>query len=108
MLKSINFSRKDEINATSATPLQNAKNEVVTVLGGAITERPDDSTGEMVRVGLITTKEYGVMSTISKTAIRCLDLIIDYMTEEHPETVEIKIKAEKSNAGREFITLELQ
>lgn len=108
MIKAVNFSRKDEINATSATPLQNAKNETVTMIGGAISERLDDATGEMIKVGLITTEEYGVMSTISKTAIRSLDLIIDYINEDKPEKVEVNVCARKSNAGREFITLELK
>ena len=47
-----------------------------------------------------------MMSGISATAIKSLDLIIDYM-EEVQEEIEVKIKVEKSNAGREFITLEI-
>lgn len=105
MLKSVNFSRKDEINSTSATPLQNAKNEVITMVAGAITTRPDNETGEEVTVGIIITDEYGAMSTISKTAIRGLDLVIDYMNEEKVNTCQLKVNCGKSNAGREFITL---
>lgn len=108
MLKSFNFTRKDEINSVSATPLQNAKNEVVTVKGCALSERPDSETGEVVKVGLLVTEEYGAMSTISKTAIRGIDMLIDYMTEENLETCEVGIRAGKSNAGREFITLEIK
>lgn len=108
MLKAYNFTRKDEINSQSATPLQNAKNEIVTMTAGAITERVDTETGEPVKVGLMVTNEYGTMSTISKTAVRGLDMIIDYMTDESIENAEILIKAGKSNAGREFITLELK
>lgn len=108
MVKSHNFTRKDEINATSATPLQNAKNETVTVTGGAITKRLDEETGEEVNVGLLVTVEYGTMSTISKTAIRGLDMIIDYMTDEELSELSVMIKCGKSNAGREFITLQIQ
>ena len=107
MVKSFNFTRKDEINSVSATPLQNAKNEKVTVVGGAITERPDRDTGEDVTVGLLVTEEYGAMSTISKTAIRGIDMLIDYMTDENAEKCEILIKAGTSKSGREFITIQI-
>lgn len=108
MLKGYNFTRKDEINAQSATPLQNAKNEDVTVVGCAITERPDADTGESIKVGLLVTKEYGAMSTISKTAIRGIELLVDYMTDESLTECVIYIKVGKSNAGREFITIEIK
>ena len=51
-----------------------------------------------------------MMSGISATAIKSLDLIIDYMDDlgdEAKEGVQLKIKSEKSNAGRDFITLEI-
>lgn len=105
MLKSYNFTKKDEINSVSATPLQKAKGEVITLKGAAITIRPDEN-GEDKEVALLSTVERGMMSGISETAIRSLDLIIDYM-EEVQEDIEVKIKADTSNAGREFITLEI-
>lgn len=108
MISSYNFTRKDEINSVSATPLQNAKGEIVTVKGCAVTERPDPDTGESVKVGLLVTEEYGAMSSISKTAIRGIDMLIDYMTDENLEKCAIAIRAGKSNAGREFITIEIQ
>lgn len=104
-IKSYNFTKKDEINSVSATPLQKAKGEVITVTGAMITERPDEN-GEDMEVALISTLEHGMMSGISATAIRSLDLIIDYMKEVN-EDVQLKIKADTSNAGREFITLEI-
>lgn len=107
MIKSYNFTKKDEINSTSSTPLQNAKGEKITVKGAAITERTDKDTGENKRVGLVSTIEYGVMSTISGTANDALDLIIDYMESEKVETVEVNVKSNTSRGGREFITLEL-
>lgn len=107
MLSSFNFTRKDEINSVSATPLQNAKNEVVNVKGCAIMERPDGDTGESVNVGILVTEEYGAMSTISKTAIRGIDMLIDYMTGENVNSCEVKIKAGTSKAGREFLTIEI-
>lgn len=110
MVKTINFTKKDEVNSVSATPLQKAKGEVITVTGAAITKRADEN-GEEKDVALLATKEHGMMSGISATAIKSLDLIIDYMAEladdEVQAGVQLRVKAEKSNAGREFITLEI-
>ena len=107
-MKTFNFTRKDEINAVSATPLQNAKGEIVTVTGCAVSERLDDTTKEPVTVGYLVTKEYGTMSTISKTALRGVEGLVDYMTEENLSECAIAINARKSNGGREFITIEIQ
>ena len=96
MLSSYNFTKKDEINSVSATPLQKVKGQILNVRGAAITIRADEETGEERKV-----------SSISATAIKGLDLIIDYMTDETPDSVQVKVNAAKSNAGREFITLEL-
>lgn len=109
MIKSVNFTKKDEINSVSATPLQKAKGETITLLGAAITKRTDEN-GTEQDVALLSTLEHGMMSGISATAIKSLDLIIDYMEdlgEEAADGIQIRIKAEKSNAGRDFITLEI-
>lgn len=107
MKKSYNMSKKDEINAISATPMQKAKGEEITVHGAAISERVDEETGEAREVAILITEEYGAMTGISATAIKSLSEIIDYMAEENLETVTVRIKTSTSNAGREFITLEL-
>lgn len=104
MIKSYNFTKKDEINSVSATPLQKVKGNVLHVTGAAITTRTDEN-GEEMNVGLLSTQE-GTFSSISATAIKGLDLIIDYMTDEEA-AVDVKVNVSKSNAGREFITLEL-
>ena len=44
MVKSYNFTKKDEINSVSATPLQKVKNEILNVSGAAITTRTDEET----------------------------------------------------------------
>ena len=110
MITSYNFTKKDEINSISATPLQKVKGQILHVTGAAITIRPDEETGEEKKVGLIATDQ-GTFSSISGTAIKGLDGIIDYMHDlqegDTPITVDIKVNAAKSNAGREFITLEL-
>ena len=104
MIKSYNFSKKDEINSVSAIPLQKVKGNILNVNGAAITTRADEN-GEEIQVGLLATSE-GTFSSISGTAIKGLNLIIDYMTEEDT-TVQVKVNVQKSNAGRDFITLEL-
>jgi hypothetical protein len=112
MNNAYHFTKKDEINSVSATPLQKVKNQILTVTGAAITTRIDEETGEEKQVGLISTEE-GTYSTISGTAIKGLDLIIDYMndlagdSEAEAITVQVRVNVGKSNAGREFITLEL-
>lgn len=110
MITSYNFTKKDEINSISATPLQKVKGQVLHVTGAAVTMRPDEETGEEKKVGLIATDQ-GTFSSISGTAIKGLDGIIDYMRDlqegDTHVTVDIKVNAAKSNAGREFITLEL-
>ena len=115
MVKSYNFSKKDEINSVSATPLQKVKGQTLNVRGAAITTRIDEETGEERKVALLATDE-GTFSSISATAIKGLDLIINYMTDYAAEleasgeafsTISVKVNASKSNAGREFITLEL-
>lgn len=108
MIKAFNFTKKDEINSVSSTPVQKFKNETVTVTGCAITERPDEQTGEAKKVGILVTKEFGTLSTISTTALKSLDMIIDYMSDlEEGEECKIFIKSATSNSGREFLTLEI-
>ncbi len=113
MIKAVNFTKKDEINSMSSTPLQKVTGETVHVLGAALTERPDEQTGEAKKVGILVTEEFGTLSTISGTAIKSLDMIIDYMTDltGDPETADekvlVNIKSAKSNSGRDFITLEI-
>mgnify|MGYP007032385544 CR=1 FL=1 len=107
-MKAYNFTRKDEINAVSATPLQNAKNEVVSVTGCALSERADEKSGETINVGYLVCTEYGTMTTISKTAIRGIELLIDYMSDENLLDCPVAIKASTSKSGREFITIEIK
>ena len=107
-MKSYNFTRKDEINSVSATPLQNAKNEVVTVKGVAVSSRLDDKTGEDIAVGFLVTEEYGTMTTISKTALRGIEGLVDYMTDENLNECAVAIKASTSKNGREFLTIEIK
>lgn len=111
MIKAFNFTKKDEINSMSSTPLQKVSGNTATVIGCAITERPDEQTGESKRVGIVVTQEFGTLSTISGTAMKSLEMIIDYMQELKDDgddsPVVVNIKSSKSNSGRDFLTLEI-
>lgn len=111
MIKAFNFTKKDEINSMSSTPLQKVAGNTATVTGCAITERADETTGEAKKVGIVVTEEFGTLSTISGTALKSLDMIIDYMQEladsGDDTPVVVNIKASKSNSGRDFLTLEI-
>lgn len=116
MISSFNFTKKDEMNSVSATPIQKVKGETVTVKGAAISEKVDADTGEQIRVGYLSTTTHGMLCTISNTALQGIDLLIDYMTDcaadipegsDEQEQEQVKIHAEKANSGREFITLEI-
>lgn len=110
MKKAINFTKKDEVNSVSATPLQKAGDDILLVTGAAITERPDEN-GEVKEVGLLAT-DHGTFSSISATAINGLNGIIDYMTDleadnELGDGIQVRVVKNKSNAGREFLTLQI-
>lgn len=110
MIKAINFTKKDEVNSVSAIPLQKMSDEPMIIMGAAITERPDEN-GEVKTVGLLVT-DHGTFSSISATVIKGLDGIIDYMTDLQDDNalgdgVMIQLVRNKSNAGREFLTLQI-
>lgn len=114
MIKSFNFTKKDEMNSVSATPIQKVKGETLTVKGAAISEKVDKDTGETIKVGYLSTTTHGMLCTISGTALQGIDLLIDFMTEcaaslpgDQAEEEQVKVHAEKANSGREFVTLEI-
>ena len=80
MIKAFNFTKKDEINSMSSTPLQKVSGNTATVIGCAITERPDEQTGESKKVGIVVTEEFGTLSTISGTALKSLDINGNFST----------------------------
>ena len=112
MEKRFNFTKKDEVNSVSATPLQKTGDDILTLTGAAIVERSDEN-GEVKEVGLLATTA-GTFSSISETAIKGLDGIIDYMKELQQDAepgdgvaIQVKVVKNKSNAGREFLTIQI-
>ena len=107
MSRTWNFSKKDEINADSTKALQELKGQEIIVSGIALTEGVDNQTGEVREVALLKTEEYGIVSTISKTVLRTIPKVIDYVEEENLETVEIRVESGKSKEGNEFVMIKL-
>lgn len=106
MLKMYNFTAKDNFNSIAGVPMQSKAGEVITVRGAAIDERPNQD-GELQQVGLLVDTEGTVYTGISGTAIRGIEMLIDYMEEEKLDTVDIEFVSQESKQGRTFITLKL-
>lgn len=106
MVKSFNFTAKDNFNSIAGVPMQSKAGAQITVRGAAVDERPNQD-GEAQLVGLLVAIDGTVYTGISGTAIRGIEMLIDYMEEENLETVDIEFVAQESKQGRTFITLKL-
>lgn len=106
MIKSYNFTAKDNFNSIAGIPMQSKSGETITVVGAAIDERPN-ADGEAQEVGLLVGSDGTVYTGISGTAIRGIEMLIDYMKEENLTEVEIQFVSQQSKQGRTFITLRL-
>ena len=110
MIKNINFTAKDKVNAlAAAVSLKAYAGKTVHVVGAALDNSVDVETGECKAVAYmaIDDGERRILSTISPTACESISAIIDYMTEENAPAADIAVNVRKSNAGREFLTLTL-
>jgi len=106
MIKSYNFTAKDNFNSIAGIPMQSKSGETITVVGAAIDERPN-ADGELQEVGLLVGSDGTVYTGISGTAIRGIEMLIDYMNEDNLSEVEIQFVSQQSKQGRTFITLRL-
>lgn len=111
MIKNINFTAKDKVNAQgSAASLKDYAGQTIHVIGAAIDTATDVETGEVKNVAYIVADNNGsrtVISTISATAMDCINAIIDYMTEENATSVDAVVNSRKSNGGRDFLTVSI-
>ena len=109
MINSINFTAKDKVNALAgAVSLKEFAGQTMHVVGAALDNSTDVETGEVKTVAYLVTMNDNkrvIVSTISGTACESVDAIIDYMTDEHLDAVDVAVNARKSNGGREFLTL---
>lgn len=106
MLKSYNFSAKDNFNSIAGEAMQSHQGESYTIVGAAIDERPDEN-GEARKVGLLVAEDGTVFTGISETAIRGIDMLIDSFEENDGEPVNIMFEGRSAKSGRTFIVLKL-
>ena len=106
MNTTFNFSSKDQLNAIAALPLQSIKGNTITLTGIAVDNRPDRD-GQIVTIGYIKDADNNIYTTISDTVIRGLQALVEYMSEESLDEVDVKIATKKSKNNREFYILEL-
>ena len=105
-MKTKNVTTRDLFNVGGSIALQTVKTPI-TVTGAAIGEGSPDKEGVTHTVGYLFTKE-GCYCTISSTAIRSIEDLIDIMDAEDMKEVVIAVNSRLSNSGREFITLSME
>lgn len=104
--KKYNFDSKLAFNATSnSKALADIKGKTITVTAAAIAEDTTDD-GLIQTVGYIADEHNTVYGTISRTATKAIDSLVDLMT-DMKSPVQITIIPGKSKNGREYITLAL-
>lgn len=105
-MKSINMNAKSIINAKSSSVQLKTAPPRFQAVGFAIANDTDKETGEVSEVGYIVSEDGTVYGTISATAIKTIDNIIDAIDDNSFGTpVEIGVALRKSSAGREFIAV---
>ncbi len=109
-MTSYGMTKKDVINAeTSSIALQTLDSgAIIEIKGAAVTETTDAETGEFRNVGYMVCTDGQIYGSVSATAIKSIEGIIELFTDEAENGVdklEIKVIKRKSNAGREFISL---
>lgn len=106
MVKSFNFTAKDNFNSIAGQTMQSHQGETITVVGAAIDERPDEN-GEARRVGLLAAEDGTVYTGISDTAIRGIEMLIDAFEEGAADKFNIQFEGREAKSGRTFIVLKL-
>lgn len=96
------WSKKDTINTSASVALQEIAGETINVEAVAIGEDAD-ADGEIKEVGYIKAEDGTIYGTISATALRSIDNIIDLLSDG--EAVSVKVVMRKAKSGRDFITL---
>ena len=105
-MNKVGMTTKDLLNAKSSSVQLKGAPPRFEATGFAISEDVDRETGELREVGYIASAEGTVYGTISATAIQAISGIIDAVTDGDFELpVEVGVSIRKSNAGRDFITL---
>lgn len=110
MKSSKGYTAADTVNMFSASALQTHGGQVLTVVAAALFKEDDTEDEVGKESGYIVFMEDGVRkgaTFISKSAINCVDAIIDYMDSEDLLGIDVQVTVSKSKNNRDYITLML-
>lgn len=99
-----NLTSKELFNAKSSTVALQKAGEEITITGCAIDEVTDTVTGDVKCVTYLFEEGGHVYGTISASVYNSASELIDYIDDIN-EPVQLRINRNKSNAGREFLTI---
>ena len=106
IIKNYGWNSKLGFNAsTNSKGLSEIKGQTVTVTASAMAEEISEE-GVMQPVGYIVDEHNTIYSTISRTATKAIDSLVDLM-QDVKGPVQITIIPGKSKNGREYLTLAL-
>lgn len=105
--ESVNFTKKEMFNLEGANTLQTLVGQTIKVSGVAIGEDIMHDTGEVKATAYIKT-DIGMFSTISETAIRACQNLLDIFSDEPNAVVDIEVSQRKSSKGRDFLVLSMK
>lgn len=102
-----NITAKDLFNITGGSTLDKLNGQTLNITGVAIGKDVSVDTGELIPIGIMKLEDGKIVTTVSDVAIKSLDNLVDYMTDENLEMVSVTVSKKESNSGRQFIVLEI-
>lgn len=101
-----NFGKKDAINMRNGLPLKDEPNgKTFAISKAAVVEDTDEETGELKNVSVLVDSDGKCYTSISATIADIMDDCIELLNDG--ESVTLELIKRKSNAGREFLTLQV-
>lgn len=102
---SVNFTKKDAINARNGQALQDLPDGTrITVKSAAMLSVADEDTGEVKDVSVLITDDGDCLTSISATVYQIMDDIIDIITDDGVADIRVNQRTSKGN-NRKFLTL---
>lgn len=105
IIKSINVTKLDIINAESSESFKKVIGQPIPVSGVAIIEDEDRETHEPRNYAYIFAKDGEVYGGNSATITRACDMLIDTMSEEPNNNYTVNVVSAPTASGREFLSL---